>query len=188
LHGGITAEYMFSPNTGIQTAFLYSKKGSKTYINEKGTLNSNGKIDFTLFLIPKLGYLELPLHLVYKAAIAADSRISFSAGPYLAYGLSGRLLVRDKLILSGEISDFARQEAEESAIKEKNYVENMLQDKYIFDKYSHFDFGGGMAIGYEVNPFEVKLGCDISFINILRDKDEHPIRNRNIYISLGAKF
>jgi hypothetical protein len=189
LQGGITAEYMFSPKLGIQTAFLYSEKGTKVEIfHDEGTLNPNGKGDYTLFIITKLGYLELPLHLVYKAAIAADSRISFSAGPYLAYGLSGRLLVRDKLILSGEISDFARQEAEESAIKEKNYVENMLQDKYIFDKYSHFDFGGGMAIGYEVNPFEVKLGCDISFINILRDKDEHPIRNRNIYISLGAKF
>jgi len=189
LQGGITAEYMFSPKLGIQTAFLYSEKGTKVEIfHDEGTLNPNGKGDYTLFIITKLGYLELPLHLVYKAAIAADSRISFSAGPYLAYGLSGRLLVRDKLILSGEISDFARQEAGESAIKEKNYVENMLQDKYIFDKYSHFDFGGGMAIGYEVNPFEVKLGCDISFINILRDKDEHPIRNRNIYISLGAKF
>ena len=65
-----------------------------------------------------------------------------------------------------------------------------MQDGHIFSNgwYSPFDFGGGMAIGYEVNPFEVKLGCDISFINILRDKDEHPIRNRNIYISLGAKF
>ena len=119
MHGGITAEYMFSPNTGIQTAFLYSKKGSKTYINEKGTLNSNGKIDFTLFLIPKLGYLELPLHLVYKAAIAADSRINFSARPYLAYGLSGAYLIKDKLVFSGEIEQDKRKEIEDEANKLK---------------------------------------------------------------------
>ncbi|MGI6572507.1 MAG: outer membrane beta-barrel protein [Fermentimonas sp.] len=187
LQGGITAEYMYSPNMGIQTAFLYSEKGTKMYIHKEESLNPNGKIDYTLFIIPKLGYLELPLHLVYKAAIAADSRISFSAGPYLAYGLSSRYLVKDKFILSGEISDFARQEAEESVIEIKRTAENEYQNIYIFDKYSPFDFGGGVAIGYEVNPFEVKLGCDISIINIRRDKNDQR-RNRNIYISLEAKF
>jgi hypothetical protein len=81
---------MYSPNTGIQTAFLYSEKGAKTaYFHHEDTLDPNGKYDYTLFAIAKLGYLEFPLHLVYKAAIAADSRISFSVGPYLAYGVSG---------------------------------------------------------------------------------------------------
>ena len=65
-----------------------------------------------------------------------------------------------------------------------------MQDGNIFSNgwYSHFDFGAGVAIGYEVHRFEAKLGCDIGIINIERDKERQPIRNRNIYISLGAKF
>ena len=52
LQGGITAEYMFSPKLGIQTAFLYSEKGVKgAYIHHEGTLAPNGKYDLTLFII-----------------------------------------------------------------------------------------------------------------------------------------
>ena len=120
LHGGITAEYMFSPKLGIQTAFLYSEKGVKgAYIHHEGTLAPNGKYDLTLFIINKFGYLEFPLHLVYKVPIAADSRISFSVGPYLAYGVSGAFLVEDKLVFSGEIYHDKRKEIEDEANKLK---------------------------------------------------------------------
>ena len=191
LHGGITAEYMFSPKLGIQTAFLYSEKGVKAaFYHGEGTLAPNGKYDLTLFVIYKLGYLEFPLHLVYKVPIAADSRISFSAGPYFAYGVSGALLVEDKLVFSGEITPDEREKIENGVNIFKKGQEELFQKARIFSNnmYSPFDFGAGVAIGYEVNRFEAKLGCDIGIINIERDKERQPIRNRNIYISLGAKF
>jgi len=191
LHGGITAEYMFSPKLGIQTAFLYSEKGVKgAYIHHEGTLAPNGKYDLTLFIINKFGYLEFPLHLVYKVPIAADSRISFSVGPYLAYGVSGAFLVEDKLVFSGEITPDEREKIENMTNNLKKNHEESVQNVGIFSNNmcSPFDFGAGVAIGYEVHRFEAKLGCDIGIINIERDKERQPIRNRNIYISLGAKF
>ena len=190
LHGGITAEYMFSPKLGIQTAFLYSEKGVKVEIfHDEDTLAPNGKYDLTLFGITKFGYLEFPLHLVYKVPIAADSRISFSAGPYFAYGVSGALLFEDKLVFSGEITPDEREKIENMTNDLKKYFEEESQNIRIFSNntFSPFDFGAGVAIGYEVHRFEAKLGCDIGIINIRRDKNDQ-IRNRNIYISLGAKF
>ena len=65
-HGGITAEYMFSPSIGIQTAILYSEKGSKLLFLDTETSIEDGRALYKVYLTPKLGYIEMPRPAVYK--------------------------------------------------------------------------------------------------------------------------
>lgn len=192
LQGGVTVEYMFSPVAGIQTALLYDEKGYKLKVSdEEKNLAPNGNVNYKFYLVPKLGYIQLPIHGVYKVSVGTDSRITFSAGPYVAYGISGKVLVEDKLTFSGEVSKEERAKAEKNAGEAKAFFETLAKGVDYFKDdgmFTPFDFGAGLALGYEQQRLEVKIGIDMGLINISRDKEKSSFRNRNIYFSLGAKF
>src|SRR5690606_11003966 len=74
---GVTGEYALSEALYINSALTYSRKGVK--------LSLDGNLaDFSI------DYLELPVNFSYKYDLG-NARIFALAGPYIAYGLSGRV-------------------------------------------------------------------------------------------------
>lgn len=191
-HGGITAEYMFSPSIGIQTAILYSEKGSKLLFLDTETSIEDGRALYKVYLTPKLGYIEMPLHAVYKLPLDVVSSITFSAGPYIAYGVTEAFKVHYDLSFTGDVTTEAKKERRKGLDIMTEEMEIGFNETYILFKedglLTPFDFGAGVAIGCELQGFEAKIGMDMGLKNIYREKEDNSIKNTNIFLSLGFKF
>ena len=191
-HGGIIAEYMFSPSIGIQTAILYSEKGSKFQFIKMETKVGDGRANYKIYVTPRLGYVEMPLHAVYKLPLDVVSSITFSAGPYIAYGVTEAIKVNYNLKLTGDIQEETRKTIKEDLDELKGQLEEVIKVNYPLFKEEGFldplDFGAGLSVGYELQKFEAKIGMDMGLNNINREKENDSIKNRNIYLSLGFKF
>ena len=81
-HAGVTADFHFTPNVAIQTGLLASTKG----------YSFNGsELKYSANPI----YLEVPVHLAYKVDVTPGTRIVFHGGPYVAYGIAGKVSGED---------------------------------------------------------------------------------------------
>ena len=191
-HGGIIAEYMFSPSIGIQTAILYSEKGSKFQFIKMETKVGDGRANYKIYVTPRLGYVEMPLHAVYKLPLGAASSMTFSAGPYIAYGVTGTIKVCHDLTFSGNIATETKDQLREFYDEYTKNMEKVINEEIILFKedgyLTPFDFGAGLAIGCELHGFVAKIGMDMGLKNIFREKQDLSMKNTNIYLSLGYKF
>ena len=190
--GGITAEYMFLPSVGIQTAILYSEKGSKFKIYDINTEIDEGNSHYKVYVNAMLGYVEMPLHAVYKLSLGKASRLTISAGPYIAYGVTEAFKVHYDLSFTGDVTTEAKKERRKGLDIMTEEMEIGFNETYILFKedglLTPFDFGAGLAIGCELHGFEAKIGMDMGLKNIYREKEDNSIKNTNIFLSLGFKF
>lgn len=110
-------------------------------------------------------YLQFPVHAGYKLPITRTSGFVFSAGPYLACGVGGKNKVKVKKTVVK--TDFFGSE-EDGGMK-------------------RFDFGLGLAVGYEFNRYKITYGYDFGLVNINRDSN-HKVKNQNAYLTFGYLF
>ena len=103
-------------------------------------------------------YLQIPLHVGYKISLIPTTRLLIHAGPYWAYGLSG------KVKAEGEKIDFFSDD-----FCKKN------------------DFGLGVGLGAEFWKFGVDVGYDFGLTNISQNSD-FKVNNRNAYLSFSYRF
>ncbi|MBK9108610.1 MAG: outer membrane beta-barrel protein [Saprospiraceae bacterium] len=81
-HIGVNAQIPIVPDFYFQPGLLFTTKGAKS---------TDGDITSTF----KLSYVELPLNLVYKAALG-NGFILLGFGPYVAYGISGKAIYENE--------------------------------------------------------------------------------------------
>ena len=149
-HIGVGADFGFTPNLFLQTGLFYTVKGSKTVT------------DAPISVTGDANYLQLPVHLAYKMDVTPGTKIVFHAGPYVAYGIGGKIKFGDQ-----EINTFNK-------------------DTGVFKT---FDAGAGIGIGAEFGKILVDLGWDMGLINIAQEGEgSGNVKNKNAYISLGYKF
>ena len=79
---GVGMEYQFTEMWSIQPSLLFSTKGTKQDFSEDGY-----KDEYTYNPM----YLELPIMAAARFAIADNQNIVVKAGPYLAYGIGGKV-------------------------------------------------------------------------------------------------
>lgn len=147
---GLAADYEFAPSSAIQTGLFFTTKGA----NFKGTEKSS--ID--------LMYLQIPIHYAYKVDVTPGTRVVLHAGPYVAYGVSGK------------------------AKSGSNSVDLFKEYEILGNKYSamdRFDAGLGLGVGAEFGPFLVDLGWDMGLVKLNKNSD---YKNMNASLSVGYKF
>lgn len=149
-HAGILADYEFSFNSAIQTGIFFTTKGYKGD-DEESELTVNSM------------YLQLPVHYAYKLDISPGTRVVFHGGPYIAYGIGGK-------ITNGIDMD-------------------TFGDEGIFER---FDAGLGIGVGAEFGAILLDLGWDMGLVDILNvdfmEADLGNVKNMNAYLSIGYKF
>jgi len=153
---GITADYALTPELYILTGLEFTMKGSKA----DGTLEG---VKVTEKANPM--FLQLPVHLGYKFAVANDTRIVLHAGPYIAYGIGGKL----------------KYEAKQSGV-----TGSVDTDFFGDDRFKRFDFGLGLGAGVEFGKIGVGLGCDFGLVSLARG--DAKVRTMNAYLTVGYKF
>ena len=155
-HAGIGADFEFTPNMAIQTGLFFSSKGAK-YTTD--FLDS--ELDVTA------NFIQLPLHLAYKIDVMPGTRVVLHAGPYIAYGVSGKA----KGGILGET--LGKSDTFDSDFGLKN-----------------FDSGLGLGVGAEFGPILVDIGWDMGLVNLSRAEGKYgeEIKTQNAYLSVGYKF
>lgn len=151
-HVGLATDYEFAYNMAIQSGLFFTTKGAKVVYD----FPIIGEVDGTLNSLN----FQVPVHFAYKADVTPGTRVVFHAGPYLAYGVGGK-------ITSGgdELGD--------------TFGDNGLLKR--------FDAGLGLGVGAEVGAFLIDLGWDMGLVNVA-NWDNGSIKNQSAYLSLGYKF
>lgn len=135
-------------------------------------------------------YLQVPVHLGFKADISRDAKIIVRGGPYFAYGIGGKTKQEGLSIKSdgrtvtldyNSMLDWFESEGQDiSGIKKE--IDTFDSDQGL----KRFDIGIGAGIGIEFSSVSATIGYDLGLVNISRDSD--PYKNQNIYLSLGYRF
>ncbi len=153
---GLAADVDFAPNVALQTGLFFSTKGSKLVVDEIDA-------EFT----ENMSYLQLPVHIAYKADVTPGTRVVLHAGPYVAYGVGGS------------------REAKVGNLTGEWDVDDIFGDSS--GQYNPFDAGLGLGVGAELGAFLVDLGWDMGLVNI-SNWDNGNVKNQNAYLSVGYRF
>ena len=163
-HLGAFADIPIAPDFYFEPGLLFSTKGCKFDITPDTKVSMN------------LSYIELPLNLIFRPQLG-DSHIIVGFGPYLAYGIKGK------------IKDPDSDESED--IKFKNKVS--LDDPEGFYMKA-FDAGANIFVGYEL-PMNLffTLNTQLGLINLSPDYEGETsskvsIKNTGFGISVGYRF
>jgi len=165
-HAGANIQIPIAPEFYFEPGLLLSTKGAKS---------SFGLITST----QHLSYVEMPLNLLYKAALGKGS-FMLGFGPYVAYAIGGKVITEGGAVTIT------------SKVAFKNTVE--LNDPMLVTYYRPFDAGGNIFFGYELSngiyaQFNTQLGMlkinpkDNRFAN-----DKTIIKNTGFGLSLGFRF
>lgn len=174
---GVTIDLKVSETFFFQSGLSFTTKG--VVFKEADLISGGGSTAQTKSSEYKtnLLYLQLPFMGAYKVKIATDTRIVISAGPYLAYGVGGKI----------------EPSATYSAIPWGDDEDLNSFGERTFKK---FDFGMGTGIGLEYKNYCLNLSYEWGLSNINRDSYNSDIdhlfhreyKNRNASLTLGYKF
>lgn len=145
---GVSADIAIVKSFAISTGLYYSAKGAK----------ADGDIDEGKSTISP-AYLELPIYASYRINFAEASQLQINFGPYLAYGVNGKVKLGDEKV-----------------------------DVFGDDGFRRFDAGLGVGAGYTFNHFYVGLDYQFGLANIADTGGIGKITNRNFNISIGYNF
>lgn len=151
-HVGLAADYDFAPSMALQTGLFFTTKGAKVVYD----FPIIGEVDGTLNSLN----LQIPVHFAYKQDVTPGTRIVFHAGPYVAYGVGGKISSNDT-----ELGD--------------TFGDNGLLKP--------FDAGLGLGVGAEFGRFLVDIGWDMGLVNVANFSNGN-MKNQNAYLSVGFKF
>jgi len=131
---GVGMEYAIYRNVFLLTGIDYQTKGTKIKPESGNNIKFNA------------AYLQVPLHVAYKFALSDKVKLSAEAGPYVAYGIGGKIKGERKVNAFGD------------------------------GRLKKFDCGVGVAIGAEFYRNFLKIGydygmCDISDIKRTKIKN-----------------
>ena len=154
---GATLDYGLTESLFLLTGLDFTTKGAKGKFDDDDD-------DFEISINPM--YLQIPVHAGYKLNMANDAKLVISAGPYVAYGLGGK--VKSDFDGVSVSTDFFGDE-DKGAIAKR------------------FDFGVGLGVGYEFSKFKIGVGYDFGLANVSNDKD-YKVRTQNGYLTFGYKF
>jgi len=155
---GVTAELDLPSNFFLLSGLELTTKGFKGK-EVTGIIAGEIPNEYTGKATYNAMYIQLPLHAGYKLNLTSTTKLLFSAGPYLAYGVGGKR--------SWDVKE----------IKNLNFFR---------DDTNRFDYGIGAAVGVEfMSKINVSLGADHGFGKVFKNTET---KNRCAHISLGYKF
>jgi hypothetical protein len=149
-HVGVISEIPLKGNFVLQPALLYSSKGTKySFMGEETSISP--------------GFLEIPVNATYKFDLG-NMKFFLNAGPYIAYGISGK-------IKSGGSSQSIKFGSDDNADMKA------------------FDFGVSFGAGLEITNFLISLNYELGLTNLIPGTtDGSEAKSRVFGISVGYFF
>lgn len=180
---GVGMEYQFTDMWSIQPSLMFTTKGAKQDFSEEGY-----KDEYTYNPM----YLQLPIMAAARFAVSDNMNVVVSAGPYLAFGIGGKV--------KNEFTDWNEDTDQEFLNSEKSDIFKDVKDEdgdLISKGAKKFDFGLGIGVALEFNKFFVGLNGEFGLAKFTDvpefDKDyniigKKSVKNLNFSIGVGYKF
>ena len=173
---GVVVEYQLDNNFFIQSGLDLVSKGTKNKFYEEGDINGDGISGDYMHtkLTWNAVYLELPILAGYDLNVTNNFKVRFMAGPYLAYGVGGKLTAKTNGQLmqsSGVPIEFSEKE------KINTFSSETLK---------RFDMGLLGAVGAEYDKFQLTVGYEYGLLNI--SQGTNSIHNMNGFVTLGYRI
>lgn len=163
---GINAEIPIGIDFYVQPGVIYSTKGAKDLFGAEYGI--------------KIGYIEVPVNLLYKPDIGTG-KLLLGFGPYVAFGVGGNLIPNSAdikklpLKFKGEITE------DEATTPGHYYIKG-------------FDAGANFFFGYEMSSrFSAQLNAGLGLVNFNAkvkgsDSGKASLNNTGFGVSLGYRF
>ena len=175
LEGGIVIDIPIHHYFAISTGVFYSQKANhrKCFIDTTNFKSENA-------IITRIGYIKIPGLLTLRNWFTEDRRFDISAGPYMAFGIHGK--VKERYI--SDVDDMIIHETETKidVFDESVYDNNSMSR---IAPYKRFDFGFSFATTYEFRRYCIGAIFDMGLTDIT--KPEHNVGNTRTR-SIGLFF
>lgn len=178
-HAGVTFDIPVADEFYVQPGALFSTKGFKT-TRSSDILDYDGETRWNA------SYIEVPINFIYKPALGSG-RMLLGAGPYIAYGLGGKVKSDDNI----SWGDGGVSNSNSTKLEFINDYTDRSNDRYPYAK--PFDAGANLLVGYEfANNFSVQLNGQLGLMNIVPKfdgkKPDATMKNSQFGVSVGYKF
>lgn len=151
-NAGVNVDIPIVKSFGIQTGLFYTSKGAKQSA-ENNDNDAEVKVNEA--------YLQIPVLASYRYYIKDDVRWEFNAGPYLAFGVGGKL--------------------------KESWNNISTESDWFDDDISSFDMGVALGTGITVNKIYFGIQYEIGMYNMLKDS-ETSLKNTNFSVNVGYNF
>ena len=149
---GVGMELPLSADFSLMPSLELALKGANVDFQELSD-TFNQKLNFT--------FLQLPVMGAYRFNMSDRLNMVLKAGPYIAYGLSGKL-------------------------KEDGESWDIYAGDEDIDSAKRLDIGAIIGVDFEINRFVVGVEYEHGFTNL--SPTEAGIKNRAVYVTVGYKF
>ncbi len=162
----VSADNIIGYNVGLSVDFpllqsLYLQSG--LYWTAKGyTYKEEGESDTKYHA----NYLEIPVYASYRYNFTETTQLQVNFGPYIAYGINGKVTNKDWGDEEGKFFG----DGDDGA------------------NYNRFDAGLGVGVGMTFNKFYVGLDYKFGLTNMVKDAEDYSEKSRNLSISVGYNF
>jgi len=154
----------------FQTGLIYSQQGAKwkasgtvTYLTVPIKCEADVRMN--------LNYFQIPLNFLYRHDLNSDLSLLLQAGPYICYGINGKLKSKVKVSAAG----VTESESDEENLKFGSE-----------DELNNFDLGLGLGVGVLFREkIHVGLGYNLGFANISSDVN---IKNKGFALTITYMF
>ncbi|MCT4601496.1 MAG: PorT family protein [Marinifilum sp.] len=169
---GVIAEYEFNEKLALQSGLLFTQKGFKEEYKEE---NYEGEDKW------KVNYLEVPMNFAYKM-----NKFQLYAGPYVAFGISGKYEWEETYNGETESGDYDIVFGNDSSKEKEDEI--MLRG---------FDYGLNFGVGYQAGSFLFNAGYSFGLANLKPDDKsedsdfdpkDYKISNRVLSFSVAYFF
>ncbi|MDR0799046.1 MAG: PorT family protein [Dysgonamonadaceae bacterium] len=195
-HIGVAAQYMFTPQAGIETGLYYTTLGVKTsldYSEEAGGIKVSMKEETTL----SPAYLQLPVSFLYKFQIGEGLSLYPQVGIYLGYGIGGKI----KAKVTGDFAGISANRTMERNFFGEDAMkitegEGKGETETVKTEFTNrFDLGGTVGLNLQYTNFVFGVGYDLGLLKVNKEEIEGEAgkklsdwKNGNIRVSVGYFF
>lgn len=171
-HAGVVLDYDFG-TISLQPGLFYSVKGGKFDATQSMSVGSETYTS-TAHAQVSLNYLELPVNVVYKVPVGEGTHFFIGAGPYVGYGLSGKVKYNGS-------SSGGGSSATESGEQNISFGSNT-------DQYKALDFGANFTGGFRFgNGLQLGVSYGLGLSNISNESGSST-KNNVFRASVGFFF
>jgi len=145
------------------------------YVTTKGGKGKESGSDWEYKETARLTYLQIPVLASYRIPLSDNVKWQINAGPYVAFGLAGKLKWTDIDEGDKETGDY------------KLFGTEKDQEKSILNR---FDAGLSFGTGVSITNFYVGVSYDLGLANIYNEYDDikYSAKNKNFMVSVGYNF
>jgi hypothetical protein len=165
-HAGIIADIALAKNFSLQPGLFFSSKGAKLEQMVPDAADSLHKVTSTA----RLNYLELPVNFLYKHELG-PGKIFAGFGPYLAYGVGGKIITTQ-----------AHYDSPELEVKFENRKDYSANVAYV----RPLDAGANFIAGYE---FKMGLVFSVNYsLGLTNTSPYESETEKNHYLGISVGY